>query len=244
MVKEGCLIGVDEVYGCHNMPNFTAGEIRVCDGAIFSEVTIVKIKVNGHGGHGSAPHKTRDPINAAAFILTGLNVIKSRCIHSKENFTFTICNVQGGSTYNVMPGECFMQGTLRTYNKDVRVKVCERIKAIAESTALAHDCEAEVDLNTLYPATVNHAAQVEHVRRVAADGFGNASNEDLPVTASEDFSYFLLDKPGAFYCLGTMRKEGETLHSSTYDFNDTCLATGGLFWVRLVEDRLKVKITK
>lgn len=108
MIKEGCLENVDEVYGCHNIPNFTAGQIRICSGPIFAAVTIVKITVKGHGGHGSAPHITRDPINASAFILTGLNAIKSRCIHSKENFTFTICNITSGSTYNVMPSDAFM----------------------------------------------------------------------------------------------------------------------------------------
>ena len=75
MIEEGCLQDVDEVYGLHNVPNFTAGQIRVCNGGIFSESTIVKIKVRGHGGHGSAPHKLQDPINAAAFILTALHSI-------------------------------------------------------------------------------------------------------------------------------------------------------------------------
>jgi hippurate hydrolase len=78
---------------------------------------------------------------------------------------------------------------------------------------------------------------------VAANGFGGHSEEDLPCTPSEDFSYFLLERPGAFWLLGTKRKEDETLHSNTYDFNDQCLSTGGLFWVRLVEDRLNCKIT-
>lgn len=123
MIREGCLQDVDEVYGLHNFPTFTAGEIQVCDGPIFGKSTIVKIKVIGHGGHGSAPHKTRDPINAAAFILAGLNVIKSRCVHSKENFTFTITQIQGGSTYNVMPTECFMQGSIRTFSEEVWDKV-------------------------------------------------------------------------------------------------------------------------
>jgi hippurate hydrolase len=62
------------------------------------------------------------------------------------------------------------------------------------------------------------------------------------VTASEDFSFFLLEKPGAFFCLGTWRKDDESLHSSTYDFNDKVLATGALFWIRLVENRLNVKL--
>ena len=81
-----------------------------------------------------------------------------------------------------------------------------------------------------------------YIKRVANTHFGGISNEDLPVTAAEDFSYFLQEKPGAFFTLGTMRKENENLHSSTYDFNDKCLATGGLFWVRLTEDRFGVKL--
>jgi metal-dependent amidase/aminoacylase/carboxypeptidase family protein len=84
--------------------------------------------VKGHGGHGSAPHKTRDPINAAAFILTGLNAIKSRCIHSKENCVFTMTNIVSGSTYNVMPGEAFMQGSIRTYNDETLIKISAKIK--------------------------------------------------------------------------------------------------------------------
>jgi hippurate hydrolase len=88
----------------------------------------------------------------------------------------------------------------------------------------------------------NHEREAEHVCRVADKHFGGASDEDLPVTASEDFSYFLMEKPGAFFCLGTKRCEDETLHTSTYDFNDRCLATGALFWIRLAEDRLRCNL--
>ena len=244
MIKEGCLDKVDEVYGLHNIPNFTAGQIRVCNGAIFAASTIVRIKVIGHGGHGSAPHKTRDPINASAFMLAGLNAIKARCVHSKENFVFTITNITSGSTFNVMPTEAFVQGSIRTYNTETLDFVISKIKQIAESTAEAHDCRAEVEITKLYPPTYSHDTEVENIRRVAGKHFGGATDEDLPVTAAEDFSYFTEEKPGAFFCLGTMRKDNETLHSSTYDFNDKVLATGGLFWVRLVEDRLGVKLIK
>ncbi len=62
-----------------------------------------------------------------------------------------------------MPSDAFMQGSVRTYNNETRVKVLERIRVIAEQTAIAHDCTAEVELITLYPATVNHKEQVEYV---------------------------------------------------------------------------------
>jgi hippurate hydrolase len=94
----------------------------------------------------------------------------------------------------------------------------------------------------MYPSVINHATEADHVRRVAINYFGGVSDEGLPVTASEDFSFFLQEKPGAFFVLGTWRKNDESLHSSTYDFNDKVLATGALFWIRLVEDRLNVKL--
>jgi hippurate hydrolase len=234
--------GVNEVYGLHNIPNFTEGEIRVIDGPIFAATTIVKITVKGHGGHGSAPHKTKDPINASAYILTALHSIKARMVASKENFAFTICNIESGSTYNVMPGQAFMQGTVRTYTEETRNLVSEKIKQIAEATAKAHDCEADVELINMYPPVINHATEAGHVRRVADAHFGGHSEEDLPVTASEDFAFFLHKTPGAFFCLGTKRKENETLHSSTYDFNDEMLASGAMFWVRLIEDRMNLKL--
>ncbi len=68
--------------------------------------------------------------------------------------------------------------------------------------------------------------------------------EDLPLSASEDFSFFLKEKPGCFFALGTLKPGNKiyTLHSSDYNFNDDMVATGGYFWVKLVEDRLDVKL--
>jgi metal-dependent amidase/aminoacylase/carboxypeptidase family protein len=92
MIKEGCLEGVDEVYGYHNIPNFPEGDIRVVDGPMMASATIVKIRVLGKGGHGSMPHMVKDVISAGAAIFTNLHTVKSRCIDSKENFTFTLCH--------------------------------------------------------------------------------------------------------------------------------------------------------
>ena len=109
-------------------------------------------------------------------------------------------------------------------------------------------CKAECTLTNLYPAVVNHETESQHVERLAKKLFGSAhfSQEDLPLCASEDFSYFLHEKPGAFFALGTMKpgSKPRTLHTSDYDFNDDMVATGCYFWVRLVEDRLNIKLFK
>ena len=83
MVREGCMKGVDEVYGFHNIPNFDEGDIRVCVGGFFAAVTVVKIRVIGRGGHGSTPYKLTDCISAANAIYQALHTIKSRNIDSK-----------------------------------------------------------------------------------------------------------------------------------------------------------------
>ena len=105
-----------------------------------------------------------------------------------------------------------------------------------------------VDVFLKYPSVVNHPKETEHVKRLALKWFGpeHVSEDELPITASEDFSYFLQEKPGCFWTLGTMKpgtKPG-TLHTSDYNFNDDLVATGGYFFVKLVEDRLNVNIFK
>jgi hippurate hydrolase len=245
MIKEGCLEGVDEVYGYHNVPNFEEGDVRVCPGPIMAQANIVRIKVHGKGGHGSVPHMINDVITAGSAILNALHTVKSRCIDSKENFVFTLTQFTSGFTYNVFPDEAFMQGSIRSYNAKTYELIMSKIKNIAENTALAMGCKADVEFIDLYPPTINHAKETEHVIRVASATFGaeKVKSQDLPLTASEDFSFFLENKPGCFYILGIKRPgENYCLHTSHYDYNDSMIASGGLLFVRIVEDRLGVKI--
>lgn len=193
MINEGCLDTVDEVYGFHNIPSFDEGDIRVCSGPIMASATNVKIKVLGKGGHGSLPHKVKDPITAGAYILNNFHAIKSRLINNQAPFVFTITQFTSGFTYNVFPDEAFMQGSIRAYSEDILSEVIEKVKLIATSTAEAFGCKAEVEIIRLYPATVNHEAEAGHVERLARAWFGDEhfSTENLPITASEDFSYYL-----------------------------------------------------
>lgn len=244
MVDEGCLNGIDEVYGYHNIPNFDEGDIRVCEDGFFAKVTSVKITIKGQGGHGSTPHKLRDPITAAAMVHQALNSIKSRNIDSRKNIVFTICQFTSGHTFNVFPDDAFMQGTIRSYDDETLEVMKTRIRSIAEGVAQGFGCTADVALVDMYPAVKNHKEQTDHVIRLAKQHIGEAhfSQEELPLSASEDFSYFLEEIPGCFFALGTM-KEGKqlmTLHTSNYDYNDDLIPTGAFFFLKIVEDRLGV----
>ena len=242
MVKEGCLNTVDEVYGLHNIPMFDEGDIRIKSGADWAQASIVKIKVIGQGGHGSTPHKIIDPISCAMQINEALNTIKSRNLDSRLNTTFTICHIESGSIYNVFPDEAIMEGMFKSFNDETHDYIYKRIREISENIAKAMDCKCEVDFPLFCPAVVNYEKETEHIKRLVTTHFGpeHFSEEEMPLSVSEDFSYFLKKTPGAFFVLGTL-KPGKTphpLHTSNYNFNDDMVATGGWFWVKLVEDRL------
>lgn len=122
----------------------------------------------------------------------------------------------------------------------------ERVVTITQNIAKAMNCTADLNIKRQYPAVLNHPTETEHVRRLATKWFGpeHVSDEDLPLAASEDFSYFLQHKPGCFFVLGTLKPGAEIkgLHTSDFDFSDDMLASGGYFWVRLIEDRIGVSL--
>lgn len=157
MIEEGCLENIDEVYGYHNIPNFDEGDIRVIEGGIFAQSTSFTIKIFGQGGHGSSPHKcVNDPITAATAIINCLHSIKARNIDSSKNLTFSICQLQSGSTNNVFPDEAMFRGTIRAYDEEEKDKLCQRIHEIVTGVAAAYNCTSDVDIWTKYPPTVNH----------------------------------------------------------------------------------------
>ena len=126
-------------------------------------------------------------------------------ISSKENFVLSISSFQAGSAYNVIPDYATLLGTLRTYNPKVIQAVKAKIVQISKSTAAAFDCKVEFEFNDKYPPTVNPQRETEHVIRVAKNYFGESkvTDRDLPTTGSEDFAYYLMNKPGCFFALGT-----------------------------------------
>lgn len=131
MIEEGCLDGVDEVYGMHNVPNFREGEIRVKEGPMMASICGVKLIIKGQGGHSSVPHYFKDVISCGATILQNFHLIKSRYIDSRENFVFTITQFHGGNANNVMPDDCMLDGTMRCYNNEVFKIAKEKVVLIA-----------------------------------------------------------------------------------------------------------------
>ncbi len=240
MVDDGMLdrFGIDEVYGMHNMPGVPLGGFAIRAGAMLASSTRVEIEVEGLGGHAAKPHLCVDPIVVAAQIVTALQTVVSRSVHPLDGSVLSITQIRAGTAFNIIPQTAYLGGTLRTLKNATRELACERIREVAEGVATAHRCKATVTLTTGYPLTENDPDKTRLATRVASEivGSANVDTTMVPSMGAEDFSFMLLERPGAFIFVGNGDTPG--LHHPRYDFNDAALPIGMSYWARLVETAL------
>ncbi|CAI2371800.1 unnamed protein product [Moneuplotes crassus] len=247
MIEEGCLEGVDEVYGYHNAPFGEEGSISLKSGGFMAGSVEIRIEIEGKGGHGSEPAHSIDPITAACSLHASFHSIKSRNTFNTDVVSFVICAFNSGTADNVIPRTAHMRGTLRYYDEKVRDKVIERIKTLTDSVCTGFECKSNLELIYKYPPVMNHLEQTENVLKIAKKQLGDDkvnTTEHLPWFASEDFSYYLQKVPGCFIVLNNVKPGGEaiSLHSSMMDFNDNIIPTGVYLNIKISEDRLGIKI--
>ncbi|CAK4625029.1 hypothetical protein LEN26_002004 [Aphanomyces euteiches] len=243
MIKDGCLEGVDEVYGYHVGP-FPLGKIYVKSGPIMAHCAFFDVKITGPGGHGSAPHMTKDPIVAAGQLITAFQTITSRNLAPHDNAIVSVCQVHGGEANNVIPSSVTLAGTIRDFSPASADIIRQRMKTLVEHTCAAYDLKGELEVQELYPVTVNPVAETTIFESIAASivGEANVSDEGLPLCGAEDFSYFLQERPGCFFFIGSRAendKQNRMNHSDTFDFNDEILPLGARFFLEIVQHRLQ-----
>ena len=237
MVEEGMMerFAIDEVYALHTDPFAQAGELRTCAGPIMAAVDEWEITVKGVGGHAAYPHMCRDPMVTAMQTGLALQSVVARNANPIDPIVVSVTQFHGGTASNIIADEVKLSGTVRTFSETNRDLAERRIGEIARAQAASFEMSADVVYERSYPATVNHAAQVEKSARVAREVVG----EDLVITdlppemGAEDFSYMLNARPGAFYFLG--QGLGPSVHHPAFDFNDEVAPIGASFFARLIE---------
>jgi hippurate hydrolase len=228
----------DAVFGLHNDPSLPFGKIFVKEGPIMAAVDECRIVVNGRGGHGAEPQDAADPIVAGASIIMALQTVVSRNIHPLDPAVVTVGAFNAGIASNVIPERAEMVITIRSFDPAVREKLEERIRGVAVGQAASYGMTATIEYTRGYDATVNHKAETDFVRDLAKKVVGpeNLAEIERPMMGAEDFGYFLAEKPGTYFFLGTARtKNDPPLHHPKYDFNDDALPIGTNFWVELAE---------
>jgi hippurate hydrolase len=237
MVDEGIMdrFGIGQVYAIHNAPNLPFGHFDTTPGPYMASVDTAFVYVTGKGGHGANPHECVDPVVAVVGMVSAIQTIIPRNVYALEEAVISVTQIHTGTASNIIPEEAMFCATIRCFKPDVRELLKKRIYEIVEGHALAYGVEARVDYDWGYPATINHEDETEIAAEAARDIVGP---DAVDATAdrkmgSEDFSYMLEVRPGAYLFLGT--GPGAGLHHPAFDFNDEAAPVGASFFARLVE---------
>ena len=230
----------DEIYALHNWPGLPAGTIGLRPGPTMAAADRVSIHIEGRGGHGAHPHSTIDPVVVAAHIIVAAQSIVSRGINPIDTAVISLCHVNAGNegAMSVIPREATIVGTVRTFKASTQDFIEKRLGELVTSIAAAFGATATLKFERVYPATVNTEKEAEFARQVAVDLVGEENvvwNLD-PSMGSEDFSFMLQKKPGAYLRLGQGGAEsGCFLHNTRYDFNDEVIPLGAGLLAALAE---------
>ncbi|MGE8448075.1 MAG: M20 aminoacylase family protein [Comamonas sp.] len=232
----------DEIYALHNTPGLPVGQIGMITGPAMASFDRATVTLTGRSAHGAMPHHGIDVMQAAASIVLGLQSLVSREVDALKSAVITVGSIQAGATYNIVPESATIKIGIRALNPEVRNQIETRLRDFVGAQAQSYQLQADLLYERKYPVLVNHAAQTERARAVAAQLLG-ADNVVTrgPVMGSEDFAYMLEHRPGAYVRLGNgLGQDGGCMvHNPLYDFNDKALPIGAAFWASLAQSYLQ-----
>ena len=242
MVAAGAMDGVAMVVGVHLWNELPVGTLGVKAGPLMAAVDRLRIVVHGRGGHGGKPHRSADPVVAAAHVITALQTIVSREVPPTLAAVVTLGSVHGGQAFNVIPDEVTLLGTIRTFDAALRRSMPERVTRIASGITEALGCRAEVEVRPGNPPVVNDAAVAELARRAAARVVGEEKVvEPEPTMGGEDMAVYFERAPGCFVFVGSANPErglDQPHHSPRFDFDEDALLVGTQFLLEVVQEGL------
>ena len=232
MIEAGVLEDphVDAVFGLHVDQDAPVGRISLIAGPAMAAADRFTIVIKGKGGHGAKPQTTIDPIAVGSQIVVALQTLMSREYDPIATGVVSVCAFLSGSAFNVIPDTAELRGTVRTFTSDNRELLSRRVPELVKGIAAAMRAEADVKYDFGYPATINDPEMIELVREVAGDVVGaeNVVNAE-PRMGAEDFSYFLQERPGAFFFVGSNNEaRGLTWghHHPRFDIDEAVLGVG------------------
>ena len=256
MIKDGLFerFPVQSIYAMHNWPAMQPGTIGLNSGPMMAAADRITIEITGKGGHGAHAYLTVDPVLVAAHIILAVQSVVSRNVKAMDNAVVSLCAIKAGDlgAMSVVPGNATLVGTVRTFKPEVQELVERRLKELCTAVAQGFGATATLKYERIYPATINSPAEYTLAARVADELVGpeNVVRNLEPSMGSEDFSFMLKVKPGAYLRLGQGEqipdgKGGSIggvgshfLHNSCYDFNDSVLPLGAALLAGIVERSL------
>jgi len=246
MMKDGVLEGpkVDMTLSLHLWNEKPLGWVHVAKGPVMAGAEIFKIKIIGKGGHGAVPNATIDPVTCAAQIITASQTIVSRNVSPLETAVVSFTIINGGTAFNVIPQEVTLEGTIRTFDPQVRLKVVKRFEEIVNGVASAMGCKVEMNVKQLTPALINADDVTSKVQETAMRVLPQSTHDNTPylTMGAEDMAYMQTKVDGCYFFIGSNNKERHLdygHHHPKFDFDEQALISGAALMAAAAADILK-----
>ena len=243
MLDSGYLDDVAAIYGLHVWPDLPHGTVGIKSGPLMAATDHFTITIHGKTAHGAKPDQGIDAVVLGSQFVMAAQSIVSRKVNPLDNAVVTFGVFNAGTRYNIIAGECVLDGTVRTLNEDIRNMIEDTMRKLLDALCLQSGATADIVYGRGYPAVVNHEEDAALIRQTAVSLFGEEQVEDvkLPAMPAEDFSFYLKKKQGAFVWLGTAREGQEVwpLHNSRFDVDEDILWRGAALLAQTAIDYLK-----
>jgi len=242
MVAEGVLQNPqpDMALALHIWNTKPLGWVGITSGPVMAASERFSMEIRGSGGHAASPHETRDPILAAAHIITALQSIVSRNVSPLDAAVLSITQVHAGDAFNVIPSTARLDGTIRTFKSEVRTRVFARFHEISTQIAQAMGCTIELSPVGSITAVNNHPDITKRVFATAKQILPNSEiDTDYRTTGSEDMSYMMTDVPGCYFFVGSANEQlNAPHHHPRFDFDEDVLPRAAGLMAQAVADLL------
>lgn len=220
VLKEEPFKGYDvaAVIGEHVDARLEVGEIGICPGRFMASNDELRFRISGRGGHAARRKEVDDTVTAMADM-----VLRTTSLNSPDAVVSVGRMIAEGAT-NVIPNEVTAEGTMRTFDSEVRERIYTHIHGNARMVADKYGVEVDVDINRGYPCVTNNVMLSYEAMIVAADE-GIIVRELQPMTTAEDFGYYTERYPSLFYRLGVGAAAGGS-HTATFCPDEGAIEVG------------------
>src|SRR5690625_4044026 len=225
IIESGELDDIDAIFGTHLWATEPVGVLQVSKDALMAGADRFEIHIQGQGGHGAAPHETKDSIMVGTQIVTQIQQIVSRRISPLDTAVVTVGTFHAGSAFNVIADTAVITGTVRYLDEKVQQKVIEELEAIINGVCQSFHATYDLKYEKGYPPVINHADAAEVILNMKDTVPGiDAIDEVKPVMGGEDFAYYLHEKPGAYFFTGANKPENDyPHHHPKFDFDEEAM---------------------
>ncbi|SOB89592.1 amidohydrolase [Ureibacillus xyleni] len=227
MIEDGCLDGVDVIFGTHLWAPTPLGDVLVRNGSIMAAADMFEITIHGKGGHGAEPHNSVDAIVIGSQFITQLQTLVSRRVDPLKSAVVSVGHFEAINPFNVIAESVVIKGTVRTFEESVRTLLEQEIELLVKTICEGAHATCDYHFSRGYPPVVNHKKETQFIADIACS-VPEVTNvkECAPFMIGEDFAYYLEKVPGTFFITGAKNPEWESAyphHHARFDFDERAM---------------------